>query len=433
LQEALATDPVSSFPRLLIFKSRFHFSINTSARLSAVIILFSLAYRFDLNYAPPMQTFECPKCGAPVTYDPNIAKSAHCPYCQSQLAVPNELRGEPARVISQINIGPQVAASASKAIWFVVLIPVVIVMIVLAGVFGTISQLRRSLTPLTGPASTRDRPDGSRTGDPANTFASVVLKFGSEGIGPGMMTDARSIAVDGNGNIYVGEYSGGRVQVFDANGNFITQWIADPKMPLRGLAVDRKGTVYVVQRGIITRYDGQTGKSLGTVAYSEGNGFDDVTTTADGGLVCAWYSGRDDIVRFDKDGKAVQTIRAAVSTPADRSELNTRVAVDGRGNVYALGSFTSGVFKFSRDGKFVNRFGSPGHQPGQLSAVNAIAVDGKGRVYVSDTKGVQVFDSDGRYLTVFNPGGVASGMVFNDKNELLIVARNKVMRFVVNQ
>ena len=32
-----------------------------------------------------MQTFECPKCGAPVTYDPNVAKSANCPYCQSQL------------------------------------------------------------------------------------------------------------------------------------------------------------------------------------------------------------------------------------------------------------------------------------------------------------------------------------------------------------
>lgn len=60
-------------------------------------------------------------------------------------------------------------------------------------------------------------------------------------------------------------------------------------------------------------------------------------------------------------------------------------------------------------------------------------MDGKGRVFVSDTKGVQVFDGDGRYLTVFDPGGVASGMVFNDKNELFIVARNKVMKFTLNQ
>ena len=200
-----------------------------------------------------MQTFECPKCGAPVTYDPSVATSAQCTYCQSQLAVPNAMLGHPARVISQIeiNVGPQVAATASKAIWFVVLIPVVIVVIVLGGVFGAISQMRRALTPLTQPTSARDKSSGSHS-DP-NVFANETMTFGSEGIGPGMMTDARSIAVDGQGNIYVGEYSGGRIQVFDANGKFITQWIADPKMPLRGLAVDRKGTAYVVQKGIITR------------------------------------------------------------------------------------------------------------------------------------------------------------------------------------
>ncbi|MFN2577585.1 MAG: hypothetical protein ABR607_07840 [Pyrinomonadaceae bacterium] len=349
--------------------------------------------------------------------------------------MPNELRGEPARVISQIdiNLGPQVAASASKAIWFVVLVPVVIVLIVLGGVFGAITQMRKALTPVTTPFATRDKTGGSRSADGANAFASIALTFGSEGIGPGMMTDARSVATDGRGNIYVGEYSGGRVQVFDPNGNFVTQWIADTKMPLRGLSVDRKGFVYIAQRGIITRYDGQTGKSLGTLAYSEGNGFDDVTTSPEGGLVCAWYSGRDDIIRFNADAKVTQVIRAAVSSPADRSELNTRVAVDGSGNIYALGSFTSAVFKFDRAGKFVNRFGGPGHQPGQFSGINAIAVDGRGRVFVSDIKGVQVFDSDGRYLTSFNPGGVAFGMVFNDKNELLIVSRTKVMKFVVKE
>ena len=382
-----------------------------------------------------MQTFDCPKCGAPVSYDPGIATTAHCAYCQSQLALPDELRGQPARVISQIDIqiGPQIAATASKAIWLVVLIPIFIVVIVLAAVFGAISRVTKSLSPLTNPVASRRGPGGSRTGDPANAFASTVLKFGSEGIGPGMMTDARSIATDGKGNIYVGEYSGGRIQVFDANGSFITQWMVDPKMPLRGLTADRKGTVYIAQHGVVTRYDGQSGKPLGSLAYSEGDGFDDVTATPDGGLVCAWYRGRDDLVRFNAEGKAVQTIRAAVSTPADRSELNTRVAVDGRANIYALGSFTNGVFKFSPDGKFLNRFGSPGHQPGQLSGVDAIAVDGKGRVFISDVKGIQVFDADGRYLSVFKPDGVASGMVFNDKNELFVVARNKVIKFALKE
>ena len=109
------------------------------------------------------------------------------------------------------------------------------------------------------------------------------------------------------------------------------------------------------------------------------------------------------------------------------------MAIDGRGNIYALGSFTNSVFKFSPDGKFVNRFGSPGRQPGQLSGVDAIAVDGKGRVFVSDVKGIQVFDADGRYLNVFKPDGVASGMIFNDKNELLVVARHKVIKFALKE
>src|SRR6267378_4898003 len=184
-----------------------------------------------------MQTFDCPKCGAPVTYDPNSAGgTARCSYCQSQLALPNEFRGEPARVIEQfeINIGPQVASGAKKIISLFLLIPffiVIVVLVVILAVFGMIGQMVRSITaPLRAPTATRSGPSGSRTDDAANSFASVVLKFGSEGIGPGMMTDARSIAVDGAGRIYVGEYLGGRVLVFDPSGKFIAQWMVDAKM-----------------------------------------------------------------------------------------------------------------------------------------------------------------------------------------------------------
>jgi DNA-binding beta-propeller fold protein YncE len=379
-----------------------------------------------------MQTFDCPKCGAPISYDPNAFRQGpvRCAYCQSQLALPHH--GQPARIISQIdiNLSPQVTASAKKWIWILVLIPIIIVVIVLGAVFGALAPLMKSAGSSKPSVFS---PSGSKTTDPANAFANEVLKFGSEGIGPGMMKDARSIAVDGKGNIYVAEYIGGRVQVFDGEGKFITQWSVDRKMPLRALAADRKGTVYVVQSGMINRYEGETGKSLGEIPYSEGWGFDDAVVTADGGLLCAWYKNRDDIVRFDAQEQVVRTIRAAVSTAADESELNTRVAMDGLGNIYALGSFRNGVFKFSPDGKFLNRFGDSGNQPGQFQAPAAIAVDGKGRIFVSDIKGVQVFDSNGRYITAFKPEGPVSGMVFNDRNELFIAARNKVMKFALKE
>jgi sugar lactone lactonase YvrE len=66
--------------------------------------------------------------------------------------------------------------------------------------------------------------------------------------------------------------------------------------------------------------------------------------------------------------------------------------------------------------------------------VQAIAVDGQGRIYVSDIKGIQVFDSNGRYLETFNvEGNVAFGMVFNDKNELFVAARTQVIKYRLNK
>jgi DNA-binding beta-propeller fold protein YncE len=379
-----------------------------------------------------LQTFDCPKCGAPVSYEPNPLnpkQTVTCHYCNSSLFVPDGLHGQPAR-IAPINI--HVSASGFKPLkWLLLLgIPVFIIIVVVLGMIGVLAPILYSVKRTV--QSGDNRPIFSRNTGGADGFADIALKFGSEGVGPGMFTDARSIALDGSGKIYVGEYSGGRIQVFDPSGKFITQWFAkERKMPLRGLAADRKGTVYVVQRGVIYKHNGETGELLGEVSYSGRNGFDDVTVGADGSLIAAWYSNRDDIVRFDAQGRAVKTIEAAISSASGDSELNTRIAVDGSGNIYALGTFNSAVFKFSPDGKFLTKFAGSGDQQGQLRAPSAIAVDGNARVFVSDIKGVQVFDSNGRYLRVFKNEGPASGMVFNDNGELFVVARKQVIKYTL--
>lgn len=390
-----------------------------------------------------LKTFDCPKCGAPVNYEQDVIGAnltARCTYCNGALSVPDEMRGRPAQIISHVNIDLRnTGTKATKIILLIVLIPVIGIVIGAIAMGGFLVPLlsgmrSKVVTPPSPPPATRKGPTalGGKT-QPANAFANTTLDFGSEGIGPGMFKDARAIAVDASGKIYVGEYIGGRIQVFDADGKFITQWMVDPKMPLTGMAADRNGVVYVAQSGTISRHEGQTGNLLGKVAYSEGWGFDDVHVGADGGLVASWYKNRDDIVRFNSSGQVVRTIRAAISTVTDESELDTQVAIDGLGNIYALGSFNNAVFKFSPEGKFITRFGDAGDQAGQFRAPSAIAVDGKGRVYVSDFKGVQVFDSNGRYLAVFDPAGIASGMVFNDKNELFIAARNHVLRLALKE
>lgn len=381
-----------------------------------------------------METFQCPKCGAPVSYEKDVVGmnlTALCSYCKSSVAVPNALRPQ----VPQINIQLGAPASVGKATRWIAVTVIVLLLGVVVIVFGVAFAIRQYAVndrpPGFLPTATKPTTPGKKEQPPG--FAKVMLDFGSEGIGPGMFKDARSIAIDGSGKIYVGEYIGGRIQVFDSAGKFLTQWTVDQKMPLRGLAADRKGTVYVVQRGNITRYEGETGKVLGDMDYAGGGGFDDLSTSPDGGFVAAWYSNRDDVVRFNSAGEVTRTIRAAISSTSGDSELNTRVAIDGLGNIYALGTFNNAVFKFGPDGKFLTRFGDAGEQPGQFRAPSAIAVDGKGRVYVSDIKGIQLFDGNGRYLKVFKPDGMAFGMVFNDNNELLIAARKHVVKYSITE
>jgi DNA-binding beta-propeller fold protein YncE len=345
------------------------------------------------------------------------------------LIAPNELAGQPARVV-RIQFGSGSGGRFPKWILLVLAIPLIgLVLGVLALVGGLAPLFYSAKRSADGPGTpARTTTPGKEKGP---GFGNVLLTFGSEGIGPGMFTDARSIAVDGAGKIYVGEYTGGRIQVFDPAGKFLNQWsIGDRKTILRGLAADRRGTIYAAHGGTITKYSGETGEKLGEMEY-EKSGFDDVSAGADGGLVAAWHSNRDDIVAFDSSGKAVRTIQAAISGASGDSELSMRVAVNGSGEIYALGRFNNGVFKFARDGKFINRFGSGGDQPGNFRAPYSIAIDGYGRICVGDTKGIQVFDANGRYLALLEQKGMAFGMVFNDKNELFVIVRDRVIKYAL--
>lgn len=359
-----------------------------------------------------------------------------CPFCNSTMMLPERSRRSAGHesVAAHTFNRPRRGDGGSRAGTTVIVVVLVIVGLA-GGIFFFITRMiNRSVPSVTrtvivpNTKGTLVPPSKSSAPD----YPQPDMTFGSEGIGPGNFKDARSIAVDAEGRIYVGEYSGGRVQVFDSTGKFLTQWMVDPRMPLRGMAADRRGTVYVVQSGKLRRYEGATGKPLGEMSGPGRARFDDVWVTADGGLVTSADGTQDDIIRFDSSGQTSKVITKAISGQTDRSELNMRVAADGLGNVYALGTFNDAVFKFSPDGRFLTQFGGDGDEAGQFRAPYAIAVDNQGRVYVSDFKGVQVFDTNGRYLKLIKVKGAPSGMIFNDRNEMFVVARTQVFKFSVN-
>ncbi len=92
----------------------------------------------------------------------------------------------------------------------------------------------------------------------------------------------------------------------------------------------------------------------------------------------------DTIVRFNQDGGVMMTISRAINSISDDAELDAKIAVDGVGNIYALGIFNETVYKFSPNGKYISRFGGEGDEEGQFSAAYVLAVDNQGRIYVSD-------------------------------------------------
>ena len=328
----------------------------------------------------------------------------------------------------------------------IALLPAVITPIALLFAFN--SSPAGPIAPPIAPVTFAPPPSPTRVPSPTATpgFASVVAQFGGKGTGAGLFTDARSIALDAAGNVYVGDYQGGRVQVFDSRGVYTTQWkVGNSKTIIRALAADRAGTVHVVADGEIMRVEGATGKALGSLQYPNGNRFDSIVVTPDGGLLAMWYEAqfglitsleghREDLVRFDAGGKVTQVVRGIISNQTGDPEIETQLAVDGLGTIYALGgTFEHGVFKFTPEGKFVNKFGSVGNEPGQFIGPQAIAVDNQSRVYVSDTSGIEVFDSNGRYLDTFKSDASPSAMIFNDENELFGVDRTLVVKFVLTQ
>ncbi|NMB90000.1 MAG: hypothetical protein GYA17_16710 [Chloroflexi bacterium] len=442
------------------------------------------------------QTFQCPACGAALDVPQGNEATVRCPYCGQAVIVPETLRaasppsvaGADDEIVRLLRSGNKIQAiqiyheryrtglaEAKLAVeqiadhldpleadgerrvsttayggqrrrrpawagWAIALLAVLILGAALVPMwfaFGAagfaVSQSTDGLPSQAPGAGMQAMPLPTLAPSRTPAYAAVLLHFGSPGAGPGRFEDARSIALGPEGNLYVAEYLGGRVQVFDARGNFLTQWQVDPEMPLRSMAVDRNGTVYIVQSGKIMRYAGDSGDPLGELVYPGGaaGGFDEVAAIPGGGLA-AFYDQApgDDIVLFDGQGGVSGVIASAVSPHSGSTELSMQLAVDGAGNVYALaGTFDDGVFKFGPDGRFLTRFGSRGDEPGQFTAPSDVAVDGLGRVYVSDFKGVQVFDGSGRYLGLIDVDGIASGLVINGQDELFVAGRTQVWQF----
>ncbi len=70
-----------------------------------------------------------------------------------------------------------------------------------------------------------------------------IKTWGHKGTGPGEFGELHAIAMDSKGRVFVGDRGNSRIQIFDADGNFLTQWKQFGRPS--AIYIDANDTLYV--------------------------------------------------------------------------------------------------------------------------------------------------------------------------------------------
>ncbi len=206
-------------------------------------------------------------------------------------------------------------------------ITAVIIVVAIIGVFYLVSRtVEKAVDQFpTAPAST---PQPLKTNAAENSIARELLKFGGEGTGAGKFKDNRAVAVDRDGKIYAADREGGRIQVFDGNGNFQTQIMTDDNRYIDALAVDRKGNLFALTGYDVLRFNRETGETQGKYRIDSAS---DMALGLDGRLYVS--NRRGEITVLSAEGAKLKTIQLSRDLGLDWIE---HLAIDGAGNFFLL-------------------------------------------------------------------------------------------------
>ncbi len=295
----------------------------------------------------------------------------------------------------------------------------VVILAVTGGIVWLVMNKVNQAVKITTPVPPNSTPKNNESNKPS--FAREVSRFGGEGNGAGKFTDNRVLAVDGDGKIYSADYEGGRVQVLDKEGKFVTQWfIKNKDSVIYSLAVNRKGTVFITQpNGQMITYEGSSGKLLNEAKLDISSA---LYPTLDGKIIAA---NRTDILIIDENLKVVSTFKNASSNAGIQGGFNY-LAANGLGEIFAINRFGKDLVKFSAEGKFIDRFKV------KPTSVQDLAIDPKGRIFLAETNDISVYQPDGTLIDSFKTNQCFA-IVIDDEGQLLTASRPFIIKYQVNQ
>ena len=422
-------------------------------------------------------SFQCPNCSGPIAFE-GRGLSVPCPYCGTTVIIPEELRSPAAsspetvqtldlsEILAEMNAGRKINAiklyreltavglkeakdaveqlaaagwdtttqstvnfqvinspAIEKAqpranrvnkpllIWVLSFFMVAIIAAAVL-VFNSLDGPVQSLAPLLLPTQTLN---------PSPTpFAHPALSFGDEGTGAGYFKDARSVAVDAQGRIYVGDYIPGRIQAFSADGTFLWQHLtAGDTDYVISLAAGFDGKLYAAVGRSIEVFDTESGKSLDLWEQTEpfSSHYDALAMTPKGEVLAVEES---KLVKFDAQGNVLLRVGGLeegflkLVGVKEASVRITGMAVDGSGDIY-ISTDNNYILRLAEDGSLIDRLNGEGSR-----GVDAFAIDGQGRIAWSYGGKIVVTDDKGRLLGDF-PAPFMRDMAFNLKGQLVAV------------
>lgn len=244
-----------------------------------------------------------------------------------------------------------------------------------------------------------------------------------------------AVAVGIDGKVYVTESSSNSLIVFTEEGSYVKER-TDLNRPL-GLAVSRTGEIYVCSAGKqnVEIYD-ETLKRMSKLGMGDGEFSRPVSIAVAGTGNVYVADGEGNVIKVYGPDGSFRFSFGEYGNGDGQFYFPTSVSIDGvAGEVVVTdlqltdsGSRGARIQVFSLDGIFKRSFGSYGQSEGQLTKPMGVAVDGGGRVHVSDSyqNVVQVFDGTGSFLGVVqsqaNPLRTPLGLCINGTSGRLYIA-----------
>lgn len=256
-----------------------------------------------------------------------------------------------------------------------------------------------------------------------------LLRFGGYAAGDGQFVGGpREVAVDGDGNVWVGDMPGFRVLKFDPLGNVLLQ-VPTPAAPPppggfnqpRGVAVDQNNRIFVsdTHNWRIQKLDNDANATFMTEWGNRGGGpfgFNYQRGLAvdrrDGAVVVA-DTDNHMIAKFTNSGQFVWE-RGGFGTGNNQFSNPHSVAVGPDGRIYVPDTQNRRIVVLDEDGNYLYKFGSKGNGDGQFQFPRSVTVDPVDEsLWVSDSiRGdVQHFSNSGTFLGKFGSLGSADNQL----------------------